>query len=225
VPMIGSRRTITDHLRSTLAAAISTTLTRQVDADVFVAARRQLAGKLRGAPSPSALFIKLLALALRDFPEWNSAVEGDSIVMFDDINIGFAVATPRGLVVPVVKGADTAPLSEVAEAVRNLTDSALTGRLRPSDLEGGTASISNLGAHGIDAFTPILNGPQSVILGIGRIAERPVARDAELALGHSCVLSLTFDHRVADGVPAARLLDAVARRMNDEQFFAGLVDT
>jgi len=94
--------------------------------------------------------------------------------------------------------------------------------LRPGDVEGGTATITNLGGYGIDAFTPILNPPQSVILGIGRIAPRPVVRDAGLTVGHTCVLSLTFDHRIADGVPAAQLLDAIDRRMNDEQFLSTL---
>jgi pyruvate/2-oxoglutarate dehydrogenase complex dihydrolipoamide acyltransferase (E2) component len=224
VPMAGSRRTISEFLRATVSAAISTTLTREVDADVFVLARRQLAEKMHAAPSPSALFIKLLATALRDFPEWNSAVDGDSIVTYSDINIGFAVAAPRGLIVPVVKQADSVSISEISDIVRSLTDKAMNGRLSPSDVEGGTASISNLGAYGIDAFTPILNGPQSVILGIGRVAERPVARNGALSLGHTCVLSLTFDHRVADGVPAARLLDSIARQMNDEHFFAALIE-
>ena len=103
--------------------------------------------------------------------------------------------------------------------MKELRDRVLVGRLQPADLEGGTATISNLGSHGIDAFTPILNGAQSAILGIGRIVQRPVIRSNQLAIGHTCVLSLTFDHRVTDGAPAALLLDAVARRMNDQQFF------
>ncbi len=216
VPMAGFRQIVAEHLRSTLAAAASTTLTREVDADGLVAARQRLAGITGGPPSYSALFIKLLAWALRDFPELNAAVEDDSIVIFDDINIGFAVATPRGLVVPVIHHADSARLVDIAHAVRDLTERTLAGRLRPTDVQGGTASITNLGSHGIDAFTPILDGPQSVILGIGRIAERAVVRAGTLAVGHTCVLSLTFDHRVADGVPAARLLDAIVRRMNSE---------
>ncbi len=135
------------------------------------------------------------------------------------INIGFAVAVPNGLIVPVVRNADSAPLGEIVRVVKDLTDRVLAGRLQPADLEGGTATISNLGSHGVDAFTPILNGAQSAILGMGRIAHRPVVRNNELAIGHTCVLSLTFDHRITDGAPAALLLDAVARRMNDQQFF------
>jgi pyruvate dehydrogenase E2 component (dihydrolipoamide acetyltransferase) len=222
MPMTGTRKGVAERLRSTLSAAASTTLTREADADVLVAARRRLAGQPGGAPSYNAVFIGLLARALREFPEWNAAIEGDSIVVFDEVNIGFAVAVPGGLVVPVVRDADRHPLAEIAACVAGLTERALSGRLRPADVEGGTASISNLGGHGIDAFTPILNGTQSVILGIGRIAERPVVRDGALTARHTCTLNLTFDHRVADGVPAARMLDAIVRRMSQESEICGI---
>jgi pyruvate dehydrogenase E2 component (dihydrolipoamide acetyltransferase) len=191
-------------------------------ADLLVDARQRLAATLGRLPSFDALFIKLFASALRDHQDLNAVIEGDSIVRLAEINVGFAIAVTNGLIVPVVPNADSAPFGNIVETVRNLTARALAGRLQPADLEAGTATISNLGGHGIDAFTPILNGSQSVILGIGRIVQRPVVRNAEIAIGHTCVLSLTFDHRVADGVPAASLLDAIARRMNDEQFLASL---
>jgi pyruvate dehydrogenase E2 component (dihydrolipoamide acetyltransferase) len=222
VPMTGLRRSLAERLRNTLSTAASTTLTREASAHCLVAARKRLAEKLGQAPSYDALFIKLFASALRERPELNAAIEGDSIVRLTEINVGFAVAVPNGLIVPVVQCADSAPLGTIVETVRNLTARALAGRLQPADVEAGTTTISNLGSLGVDAFTPILNGSQSVILGIGRIIQRPVLWNAELAIGHTCVLSLTFDHRVADGAPAALLLDAVVRRMNDEQFFASL---
>ncbi len=222
VPMTGLRRSLAERLHKTLAAAASTTLTREASADRLVAARQRLAVKFGQAPSYDALFVKLFAAALRERPELNAVIEGDSIVRFAEINVGFAVAVPNGLIVPVVPNADSAPFATIVEKAKNLTERALAGRLQPADLDAGTATISNLGSHGVDAFTPILNGSQSVILGIGRIAQRPVVRNAELAIGHTCVLSLTFDHRVADGAPAALLLDAVVCRMNDDQFFASL---
>jgi pyruvate dehydrogenase E2 component (dihydrolipoamide acetyltransferase) len=218
IPMAGLRHSMAERLRNSLATAASTTLTREVTADVLVNARQQMAAKFGQAPSYDALFIKLFAAALRERPELNAILENDTIVRFQPINIGFAVAVPNGLVVPVIRSADSASLQDVAKAVQDLTNRVLAGRLQPTDLEGGTATITNLGSHGIDAFTPILNGAQSVILGVGRIGRRPVVRDNEIAIGHTCVLSLTFDHRVTDGAPAALLLDAVARRMNDEQF-------
>lgn len=222
ISMVGLRHSLAERLRNTLTTAASTTLTREASADVLVAARNRLTERLGQAPSYDALFIKLFATALRERPELNSMIEKDSIARFADINVGFAVATPHGLLVPVVPNADSALFAAVVAKVKELTDRVLSGRLQPTDLEGGTATISNLGIHGIDAFTPILNGSQSVILGIGRIAQRPTVRNGAIALGYTCVLSLTFDHRVADGAPAALLLDAVIRHMNDEQFFAGL---
>jgi pyruvate dehydrogenase E2 component (dihydrolipoamide acetyltransferase) len=222
VPMTGLRRSLAERLRNTLATAVSTTLTREASADLLVVARQNLAEKLGQAPSYDALFIKLFAAALRERPELNAIIEGDSIVRIAEINVGFAVAMPNGLIVPVVRTADSAPFGNIVATVNNLRDRALSGRMQPADLECGTATISNLGSQGVDAFTPILNGSQSVILGIGRIVQRPVVRNAELSIGHTCMLSLTFDHRVADGAPAAMLLDAIVRRMNDEQFFGSL---
>ena len=225
VPMTGLRRSLAERLHKTLSTAASTTLTREASANLLVAARKKLASTLGQAPSYDALFVKLFAAALRERPELNAVIEGDNIVRFAQINVGFAVAVLNGLIVPVVPNADSLPFGNIVETVQNLTGRALAGRLQPADLEAGTATISNLGGHGVDAFTPILNGSQSVILGIGRIVQRPVVRNAELAVGHTCVLSLTFDHRVADGAPAALLLDAVVRRMNDEQFFKFLIDS
>ena len=222
IPLAGLRRSLAERLRATLSTAASTTLTREVNADVLVAARRSLSEKLGQAPSYDSLLIKLFASALHERPELNATIENDSIVRFKEINLGFAVAAPGGLIVPVIRNADSASFREIVAAVKDLTARALTSRLQPAHLERCTATISNLGVHGIDAFTPILNGSQAAILGIGRIAERPVARGGQLAVGHTCVLSLTFDHRVADGAPAALLLDAVARRMNDESFFSSL---
>ncbi len=175
------------------------------------------AGDLGCAPSYDALFIKLFAAALREHPELNAVVENETIVLLEEVNIGFAVAIPSGLVVPVVRNADKTPLAEICRSVEDLSKRVRAGRMQPADVEGGTATISNLGGQGIDAFTPILNGSQSVILGIGRISERPIVRDGSLAIGRTCVLSLTFDHRVADGAPAALLLDGVVRRMNQRE--------
>ena len=222
LPMAGLRRSLAERLCRTLATAASTTLTREASADVLVAARRSLSEKLGQAPSYDALFIKLFAAALQERREFNAVIENECIIRLAEISVGFAVAVPNGLIVPVIRNADSARLADIVGAVKDLTERALTGRLQPAHLEGGTATISNLGSHGIDGFTPILNGSQSAILGIGRIVQRPVVRNNELAIGHTCVLSLTFDHRVADGAPAALLLDAVVRRMNDESFFNSL---
>ncbi|MBW8875326.1 MAG: 2-oxo acid dehydrogenase subunit E2 [Acidobacteria bacterium] len=216
IPLTGARRTIAERLRRSVDTAVSLTLTREVWAEALVAARKNLAIPW------DALFVKLFAQSLRERPELNAVIEDGEILLLDEVHVGFAVSLPGGLVVPVIRDADSRPLAEIAADVRDLADRARTGALRPQDVLGGTATVTNLGAHGIDAFTPVLNPPQSAILGVGRIAERPVVEDGRLAVGWTCVLSLTFDHRVTDGAPAAELLAAVARRMNDPSCFESL---
>jgi len=222
IPLTGIRRTIAERLRSSLSTGAPVTLAREVDAEILVAARGQLGARL-GAPLPyDALFVKLLATALRERPSLNATIENDEILVLDEVHVGFAVAISSGLIVPVVRDADRRSLAEIAAAVRDLSERARASQLTVDDVGGGTVTITNLGAQGVDAFTPIINPPQSAILGIGRILARPVVRDGELVAGQTCVLSLTFDHRVVDGVPAAQLLDAVARSMNDDEFLGGL---
>ncbi|MGH2460223.1 MAG: dihydrolipoamide acetyltransferase family protein [Chloroflexota bacterium] len=222
IPLTGVRRTIAERLRSSLATGAPVTLTREVDAEALVAARGQLGERL-GAPIPyDALFVKLLATALRERPALNATIENDEIIVLDDIHVGFAVALPSGLIVPVVRDADRRSLAEIAATVRDLSGQARASHLTADDVSGGTVTITNLGASGVDGFTPIINPPQSAILGVGRILARPVVRDGGLVVGQTCVLSLTFDHRVVDGVPAAQLLDGVAKLMNDREFLEGL---
>jgi pyruvate dehydrogenase E2 component (dihydrolipoyllysine-residue acetyltransferase) len=223
VPLSGMRRTIADRLRHSLSAAASLTLTREVRAGQLVALRESL--RKTGVEAPyDAIFIKLLAAALREHPAFNSYLENDAIVILEDVNIGFAVAVAGGLIVPVVRHADSQPLINVAVAVRDLSSRARDGRLRPADVAHATASITNLGSYGVDGFTPILNPPQSVILGIGRIVERPVVENGRVLAVPTAVLSLTFDHRVADGAPAAQLLGFIAERIKDRQYLESLAE-
>ncbi len=222
VPLAGMRRTIAERLRQSLATALSVTLTREVHADPLVAARGRLGDRMGRTLPFDGLFIKLLATALRKHPELNATIENDAVLVFDEVHIGFAVSVPGGLLVPVVRNADKEPLISVAELVRDLSDRARAGQLQPADMAGGTATISNLGAHGIDAFTPILHPTQSVILGIGRIAPHPIICDGQVTAGHTCILSLTFDHRVTDGAPGAQLLETIALLITDNEYLMAL---
>lgn len=219
IPLSGMRRTIAERLRYSLEQAVPLTLTREVRADILEAARTQLTGMGR-AVSYDTLFIKALATALRDDPRLNASIEGDSIYIYDSINIGFAVAVPGGLLVPVVRNADSQPLSEIQRAVERLSVAARAGRLSSDDVLAGTVTVTNLGAHGVDAFTPVLNPPQAAILGIGRIQKKPVVDGDAVVPGSTCVLSLTFDHRVSDGAPAAQLLAALAAVISDKRQLA-----
>jgi pyruvate/2-oxoglutarate dehydrogenase complex dihydrolipoamide acyltransferase (E2) component len=218
IPLTGIRRTIADRLHRSKTVTAPVTLTREIDAEVLVAARGKLLDRVGGKLPYDALFVKVFATALRERPELNATIENDEIVVFDEVNVGFAVAVPGALLVPVITNADGRSLAEIVSAIGELSERARANRLRPDDVGGGTATITNLGGYGVDAFTPIINPPQSAILGIGRILARAVVRDGQLVARQTCVLSLTFDHRVADGVPAAQLLDRVAGLLNDEAF-------
>lgn len=223
-PLSVMRRTIGERLRRSQSTAVSLTLTREVEADLLVAARKSLSDKLGLSIPYDAFFAKLLAGALQAQPELNSILEGDALVIFDEINVGVAVSVEGGLIVPVVRDVPATSLASVAGQIRVLSERARTNALRPDDLAGGTATLTNLGGFGVDAFTPVLNPPQSCILGIGRIQPRVVAREKAMALANTCWLSLTFDHRVTDGVPAAQALDFIATKMNDEAWLNTLAN-
>jgi pyruvate dehydrogenase E2 component (dihydrolipoyllysine-residue acetyltransferase) len=221
IPLTGVRGAVARRLREVMTTAVPLTLTREVRAEALVAARERLRARLGAAPW-DAIFVKLLADALRERPALNAVVAGDEIAVLDEVHVGFAAPLADGLVVPVVRDADSRSMDDVAAAVADLAGRARAGKLSPADLLGGTATVSNLGAHGVDAFTPVLNPPQSAILGVGRIAPRAVVQQGSVVAGIACTLSLTFDHRVADGAPAAELLEAVATRMNDDGYLAAL---
>ena len=223
IPLAGVRGAVARRLREAVANAVPLTLTREVRAGALVAARERLRERLAVAPW-DALFVKLFADALREHSALNAIVAGEEILVLDDVHVGFAVPVNDGLIVPVIHDADRRPLAEVVAAVRELGERARAGKASPADLLGGTATVSNLGAHGVDAFTPLLNPPQSAILGVGRIAQRAVVEDGRLLAAPTCVLSLTFDHRVADGAPAAQLLAALAARMSDASYLAALAE-
>jgi pyruvate dehydrogenase E2 component (dihydrolipoamide acetyltransferase) len=223
LPFTGVRRTIADRVKASQAAGAQVTLTRDVEATTLVRTRAILGERLGRSVPFDALFARLFALALREHPDLNATIEAESIVVLEDIHIGFAVASAVGLVVPVVRHADTRSFADVTADVRSLSERAQKNQLQSADMVDGTATITNLGAYSIDAFSPIINPPQSVILGIGRIMPRPFVYEGRLTVRETCMLSLTFDHRVVDGAPAAQLLDGFVRRMADEHLLLGLV--
>jgi len=156
--------------------------------------------------------LKACAEALKEFPELNARLEGDEIVYFDRYDIGVAVQTEEGLVVPVVRGCDSASINELAAEVKRVADAARAGGLKPDELRGSTFTVTSAGKLAGLLQTPIVNHPEVAILSIGRIAERPVVRDGELAVGQTGYVSLTFDHRVVDGARAAEFgLDVIRR--------------
>jgi 2-oxoisovalerate dehydrogenase E2 component (dihydrolipoyl transacylase) len=157
-----------------------------------------------------SLLARICVAGLRRFPELNSTVDGDDVVRIPTVDLGFAAQTDRGLVVPVVRAADSRTTVELARALDRLTVLARNGTLAPADLAGGTFTLNNYGVHGVDGATPIIRHPEAAMLGVGRIAAKPWVVDGALAVRQVVQLSLTFDHRVCDGGVAGRFLRFVA---------------
>ena len=157
--------------------------------------------------------VKLVASALLEYPDLNSSLEGDTIVRHLDVHVGLAVDTARGLLVPVIRDAHLKGVWAIAKESARLVEQVRSGKAAPGDLHGGTFTITNLGSLDVDAFTPIINLPECAVLGIGKIALRPVVDPSgeRLVPRQTVTLSLTFDHRVVDGAPAARFLQTIKR--------------
>jgi 2-oxoglutarate dehydrogenase E2 component (dihydrolipoamide succinyltransferase) len=156
-----------------------------------------------------SFFVKACVEALREFPEVNARIDGDDIVFHDFYDIGIAIGAEKGLVVPVLRDADRQSFAAIEQAIRDFAERAAANRLDLSDLEGGTFSITNGGVYGSLLSTPILNPPQSAILGMHAIQERPVARDGEVVIRSMMYLALTYDHRLIDGRQAVQFLKRI----------------
>jgi len=210
IPVTNIRRLIAQRMTESAQTAAAVTLTTEVDATALVALRKQLKAAFDDdAPSYNDLFAKLTAVALQQHPLLNARWHGDAIVLNQEIHIGLAVDTPEGLLVPVLRNVHAQSLRQLAEQSKALIEKALARKLSADELQGGTFTITNLGIYNIDAFTPIINPPQCAILGIGRIVKKPVVVGKKIKARKMVALSLTFDHRIVDGAPAARFLDAV----------------
>ena len=161
--------------------------------------------------------LKAAALSLQEFPELNARLDGDEIVYLDRYDLGVAVQTDEGLVVPVVRECDRRPIAELAQDVERLADAARAGKLAPDELRGSTFTVTSAGKLGGLFHTPIVNYPEVAILGVGRIAPRPVVRDRdrdrEIVVRRTGTIAVTFDHRVVDGARAAQFGLAVIRRL------------
>lgn len=213
IPISNIRRLIAQRMAESAHTAAAVTLTTEVDATALVTLREQLksafAGRGYPVPSYNDLFAKLAATALQEHALLNARWQENEIVLSKEVHIGIAVDTPEGLIVPVVRNVHEQSLRRIAEQSKALIEKAQARKLSADALQGGTFTITNLGVYNIDAFTPIINPPQCAILGIGRIVKKPVVVDDQIVVRQMVALSLTFDHRVVDGAPAARFLDAV----------------
>ena len=210
VPLAGVRAVIAERMASSHSQTAPVTLTAEVDATALVELRHELVRDGIEA-SYTDLFVCVVARALRDHPQLNASLEGDRVRRWRDVHIGVAVDTDRGLLAPVIRNVERQGLRQIAQEVKAVTERARAGQCTPDELRGGTFTLTNLGMFGVDAFTPLINLPECAILGVGRIKTRPVM-EGNTVVGRQMVwLSLTFDHRLVDGGPAARFLQRVAQ--------------
>jgi len=227
-PLTRVRRITAERMAASAQATASVTLFLDADFSEATRFRSQLQPEFARLGVPKlpwdALIAKASALALLEHPavlaQW---ADGQGLRQPRAVHVGVAVALePEGLVVPVLQDAGTRSLRELAADLLALVDRARAGRLSPTEMRGGTFTITNLGAYRIDGFTPILNPPETAILGVGRIAEKPVVVDGKVEVRTLCTLSLSFDHRVVDGVPAAAFLARLAELLERPYTLLGI---
>ncbi len=208
IPLTGMRRIIAQRMKESLALQAQANHRIKVDMGACIALRKAYKEAGQGL-SFNDIMIRVVARALLDEPYMNARMEEDCILFNNSVNIGLAVATEAGLLVPVVKNAQGMDLKTIAQATADLVEKTLQNRLSPDELQGGTFTISNLGMYGLSSFTAIVNAPESGILALGGIEETPVARAGEVVVRPMMEISLTYDHRIIDGAPAARFLKRV----------------
>ncbi len=224
-PMTGLRGIIAERMATSARTTAHVTLFSDVDATAFVEVRTQLKNSVAAAwgfaPGYNDLLGLIVARALREFPYMNARVNGDVIEQLENVNVGMAVDTGRGLLVPVIHDADRLGLQAFGAEFRTLVERARAGKSLPDDFAGGTFTITNLGMYGVDAFTPIINLPEAAILGVGRIVARPVVREGQVVVRQMMTLSLAFDHRLVDGAPAARFLQRIGQLVEQPYLLLG----
>lgn len=213
VPLTRIRRVIKKRLSYSMRTALHVPLTIEVnmtDAIKLIESFRPEIEKAHNVRlSLTGLLVKAVAKALEDHPILNSRFENEQMVIPEDINIGVAVSIENGLLVPVIRNANMKTVVEIAKAIEVLAQKARKGKLSTEDSSGGTFTISNLGMFGIDFFAPIINPPESAILGVGRTIKKPVVLNDSVTTRSMMTLTLVFDHRIMDGIIAAKFLQTL----------------
>src|SRR5262245_60045040 len=216
VPMRGMRHTIATRMLQSQQSMAQVTLTTEVDVTDAMTIRAGLARQWsESSLSPLHLVIKATARALKEHPRMNAIQKEHEVELVPEVHIGMAVSLDEGLLVPTIRRADTKHLEEIARESHDLANKARAGQASYEEVTGGTFTITNLGPYGIDAFTPIINPPQVGILGVGRVVEKPAVYQGAITKRSMLFLSLTFDHRVIDGAPAAAFLHTLTGYLED----------
>jgi len=224
-PVSGMRRIIAERMAASAHTTARVTLVSEVDATALVQVRTRLKDSVSEewgfAPGYTDLLALCVARALREYPYMNARLNGEAIEQLAHVNLGMAVDAERGLLVPVIRDADRLGLRELGTRFRDLVNRAREGKSLPDELTGGTFTITNLGMFDVDAFTPVINPPELAILGVGRIQMKPVVQDGQVVARQMVTLSLTFDHRLVDGAPAARFLQRIKRLIENPYLLLG----
>ncbi|MBA7671829.1 Dihydrolipoyllysine-residue acetyltransferase component of pyruvate dehydrogenase complex [subsurface metagenome] len=227
IPLKGMRKAIAEHMHRSLSISAQLTVMGEIDMTEVVKLRETLVGQAEviGARiTYTDIFVLAIAKLLKDNPIINSSLMDNEIKLWEDINIGVAVALEEGLIVPVVKDADKKSLVEINQTIRTLGEKAREGKLMPDDVTGGTFTITNLGAlgGGYRFETAIINQPESAILGTGGITDRAVVRDGQIVIRPIMTYYFTYDHRIINGAVAAKFMTNVTRLLEKPKSFVSL---
>lgn len=219
IPVTGMRKAIANRMHVSLKNSAQLTLTMKVDVTDLVALHKEIAKVVQKRYDNKLTITDFVSraavLALGEHKEMNSAYIDDAIHQFEHVHLGMAVALEKGLIVPAIRFANNLSLVELSKEIKNVAQKARAGSLSSDDMHGTTFTISNLGSFGIEYFTPVLNTPETGILGIGAIEHVPVYKGKKLKKGSMLPLSLTFDHRVLDGAPAAAFLRTIKHYLEE----------
>ncbi len=209
IPLAGIRKVIAKRMTDSKRNAPHVTLTVKTEATHLVNYRNLYMKKYNIKISFTDLLIKIVATSLLQHPKINVSLEEEMLTYHNDINIGVAIALEEGLIVSVIQNADQKSLEQISVDVKDKVNRARAGKLKLTDTENSRFTISNLGMYEVDAFTPVINQPESAILGVGRMVEDIIVENSQIRIGKTMVLSLSFDHRVMDGAPAAEFLGKI----------------
>jgi pyruvate dehydrogenase E2 component (dihydrolipoamide acetyltransferase) len=208
----GIRKTVAERLGYSARTAVPVTLTISADATKLV----ELKDKIDHIGF-TAWVVRAAAKALESNQVMNSTIEGEEVTIYSDINVAVAVHTEQGLVAPVIRSTNGKSLKQINSEIELLSEKAKENRLTIEELTGGTFTITNLGAYDIESFAPVINPPQCAILGLGRIGYKPFATADRVSTRPTTLLTLVFDHRIVDGVPAAKFLRDVKNNLEDAE--------
>lgn len=220
-PMSPLRRTIARRMTESSERPHITMIT-EIDMTEVVKLRKEINARTEKTHalriSFNDIIVKAVADTLEKFPQFNATLEGNNIKMYEDINIGIAMATDEGLIVPTVFSANEKSITEIAEESQELKDRAQKGELTSEELSGSTFTVSNLGPFQVDLFIPLINPPEAAILALGQIKEKPVAIDGMIGIRHMMMASCAVDHRILDGAPAGKFLQALKESLENPYF-------